>query len=67
MNVAELIEFLKTQPQDMLVVYDVCSEYCLVEAEGIKVKNLCVARPDGWVHRARPDKPTVPYLVLSDY
>lgn len=64
MTVKELIEFLKTQPQDLLVAYKICSEQCLLEEMDIEIKDLCEARPDGWVQNQRPDKPTVKYLVF---
>lgn len=64
MLVSELIELLKTYPQDLPVVYDIFSEQCLLEPKDIEVKPLCEARDDGWVANKRPDKPTVDYLVL---
>lgn len=64
MTIAELIEVLKTKPQDLQVAYELYSEYCLLEAQHIKIRPLCAPRPDGWVHAARPDKPTQHYLVL---
>lgn len=64
MNVAELIEFLKTQRQDLQVVYRCCSEQCLLEAEDIQVGEECQPRADGWVQNKRPDMPTQTYLIL---
>ena len=64
MKVSELIEFLKTQPQDLPVVYKCFSEQCLLEADDIEVRTLGVLRDDGWVHDARPDKPNTEYLVF---
>lgn len=64
MTVAQLIEFLKTQPQEMLVAYDIYSESALMEADMIKVQDLCIAREDGWLHHKRPDMPSQPYLVF---
>jgi hypothetical protein len=64
MKVSQLIAFLKTQPQDIDVCYRCCSEQVLLEADQIKVKHLCEPRPDGWVHDARPDKPTTAYLLF---
>ena len=64
MKVSELIRFLETQPQDLTVVYRCYSEQAVLEADEIKIKELCLARPDGWVHDARPDKPLCQYLVL---
>lgn len=64
MTVAQLIEYLKTQPQDLLVAYEIHSEQCLLELDDIMILDLCVARPDGWIQNKRPDMPTVKYLVL---
>lgn len=64
MIVSELIEFLKTQPQHLPVVYECYSEYALLEAKSIEVDELCPSREDGWVASPRPDKPTRQYLVL---
>ena len=64
MTVAELITLLKKQPQDLQVVYELHSEQVLLEEGDIHIRDLCKPRPDGWVHDARPDKPTQKYLVL---
>lgn len=64
MTVKELIEFLKTQPQELPVVYYCHSEQVLMEKSDIRIENLGKARMDGWVHDARPDEPTVKYLVF---
>ena len=64
MTVKELIEYLKTKPQDILVVYCCHSERCLIEEDEIKVMELCEPRPDGWVQNARSDMPKQKYLVL---
>ena len=64
MNVAELIEFLKQQSQDLPVCYRCCSEYSLLEADQILIEKLCKPRDDGWIHDARPDKDLQEYLVL---
>jgi hypothetical protein len=64
MTVKELIEFLKTQPQDLDVAYHCYSEQTLLEVHEIKIENLCAARPDGWIQNHRPDLPTKPYLVF---
>jgi hypothetical protein len=64
MTVAELISFLQAQPQDMPVAYQLHSEQCLMETKDIAVMELCLPRPDGWVHSKRPDKPTQTYLVF---
>lgn len=64
MTVAELIEFLKTQPQDLQVIHEMCSEYCLLEADAIYIGHACEPRPDGWVPNKRPDKPSKQYLIF---
>lgn len=64
MNVSELIEFLKTQRQDLQVIYQCCSENALLETKDIYVGEACEPRPDGWVANQRTDKPTKTYLVL---
>lgn len=64
MKVSELIEFLKTQPQDILVAYGLYSEQCLMDSVDIGVEELCNPRPDGWIQDKRPDMPTQKYLVF---
>lgn len=64
MTVRELIEFLKTQPQDALVAFCQYSDYTAMEAEHIDLMNLQSARVDGYVGEARPDKPTQQWLVF---
>jgi hypothetical protein len=64
MTVSELIEFLKEQPQDLLVAYECFSEQALLEKEKIAIETLGKPRPDGWVENRRPDKPTQQYLVF---
>ena len=64
MTVAELIEFLKTQDPDMLVVFSIYSEFALLDPELITVGKLCTPRNDGWVHNERPDKPSQEYLIF---
>lgn len=64
MKVSELIEFLKTQPQDLTVVYKLFSEQCILDEENITIRELSRPRPDGWVHNERPDMPTQMYLVF---
>lgn len=64
MTVRELIEFLKDQPQDILVAYDKYSECCLMDAEEILVKEMCDPRNDGWLQMKRPDKPFQQYLIF---
>lgn len=64
MTVAELIAHLQTQPQELQVAYHLFSECALMEAKEISVQEMCVARPDGWIHEKRPDKPSQTYLVF---
>jgi hypothetical protein len=64
MNVRELINFLETLDQNMLVAYQIFSEQCVLEASELAVVELCEPRNDGWVQNARPDKPLVPYLLF---
>lgn len=64
MTVAELIEFLKTQRQDLQVAHQMCSEACVLEADCIGEVQACIARPDGWVQNKRPDMPTQTYLMF---
>ena len=64
MTVAELIEFLRMQPQDMLVAVEKYSEYCLVEHDEIQQIECCEPRADGWIHRGRPDRKTQTILVF---
>lgn len=63
-TVADLIAFLQQQDPTLLVVYQRFSEQCLLEIEEIEVQDLCEPRDDGWVHSARPDKPTQKYLCF---
>lgn len=64
MTVRELIAILQSKPQDIQVAYRCYSEWALLEEKDIDVQALCGAREDGWVHDARPDKPTFDYLTL---
>lgn len=64
MTVGELIALLQTLPAGLPVAYRLYSEQCLLEAKDIEIKPLCPARPDGWVQDARPDIPSIPYLLL---
>lgn len=64
MTVKELIALLQSKPQELQVAYPKYSEWCLLEANDIEIKSLCPARVDGWVHDARPDKPTEDHLVF---
>jgi hypothetical protein len=64
MTVAELIDFLKTQPQHLPVAYCCCSEQALLDAKDIHIEELCRERPDGWIQNRRPDMPTTSYLLF---
>lgn len=64
MTVAELIAFLQTQPQELQVAYRCCSEQVLMNVDDIETYDGCEPRPDGWIHAARPDKPTQTYLMF---
>jgi hypothetical protein len=64
MTVRELISLLQTYPPDLPVAYRIFSENCLLEAKDIEIEMLCEPRDDGWVADQRPDKPSIPYLVL---
>ena len=64
MTVADLIEFLQKQPQDLLVAYELYSEYSLLDTDEIKLVELCEPRPDGWIQKKRPDMQSLTYLVF---
>lgn len=64
MLVSQLIAYLQTQPQDLQVVYDIHSEFCLLKTDDICILEACRPRSDGWVHHSRPDKPSQKYLML---
>ena len=64
MNVAELIAFLQTQPQDALVAYRRYSEQCLIEPKDIMPYEACAPRRDGWIQDKRPDMPTQTYVLF---
>jgi hypothetical protein len=36
----------------------------LLELSEVTITDLQPARPDGWVHHARSDKPTTTYVVF---
>lgn len=63
-TVADLIAHLQTLPQDLPVAYEIHSEQCLLELSDITIEQLQEARPDGWVHHKRPDRPAVQYVVF---
>lgn len=64
MVVSELIEFLKTQPQDVKVAYRRFSEQCLLEVNEIELQEHYHPRADGWIQGRRPDMETETYLML---
>jgi hypothetical protein len=64
MTVADLIEYLKKQPQDIKVAHEMFSEQFLIDENKISVKMLCKPRPDGWIQDLRPDMESEMYLVL---
>lgn len=64
MTVADLIKFLKKQPQDLPVARGLYSEQCLLVAEDIEVVELGLPRDDGWVHAKRSDRPSQKYLLF---
>ena len=64
MTVAELTEHLKTQPQNMLIAYDMFGEHYLMDISEIRVLEACEPRPDGLILDRRPDKPTRKYLCF---
>ena len=64
MTVSELIELLKTKPQDLQVAYELYSEYCLLEAQNVGVIEACEPRPDGWIQHKRNDMPVQSYLMF---
>lgn len=64
MTVAKLIELLKEKPQDAIIGYQCYSENIIMTANQIKLVEACAPRDDGWIHDARPDKPTVTYVMF---
>ena len=64
MNVAELIRFLQTQPQDLLVAYSLYGAKCLLGVEQFGSFEACAPRPDGWIQDKRPDMPAKTYLLF---
>lgn len=65
MTVAELIELLKTYPQDLLVVQQMYSEQYIITPDCFTIKTLCKPRPDGWVQNYRADKESQEYLGIA--
>ena len=64
MTVAEFIEYLKSQPQDITVACRCWSEQCLLDTRDIEFVELCHPREDGWIQNKRPDMETETYLLL---
>jgi hypothetical protein len=64
LTVAQLIEFLRAQPQDLLVAFRIYSEQCILEVRDIEIIDACEPRADGWVQDKRPDMPSRAYLVF---
>lgn len=64
MTVRELIEALRKFDPDLPVCFERFSEHCLMGSDQLVTKQLQPARPDGWVHDARPDKPSTTYIVF---
>lgn len=64
MTVAELINILKKFPKDLPVAYGLYSEQVLLQSDKVRVAELSKPRPDGWIHDARPDKPTQKYVLF---
>jgi len=62
MKVKELIEFLKKQDQEMIVVYRCFSERDTLQESLIEIVEAGLPRPDGWIANKRPDKPSQKYL-----
>jgi hypothetical protein len=64
MTVADLVTYLQTQPQDLLVAYRCCSEQVLLEKSEISIVQLCEPRADGWIQNKRPDMTSRAYLLF---
>lgn len=64
MTVADLIKFLKKQPQELQIAYSLYSEQVILEQEQIKIVELCEPREDGWIQNKRPDMPSKKYLLF---
>ena len=67
MTVSDLIAFLQTQPQDLMVAYELYSEQCLIEVNEIVIMEASVPRHDGWIEHKRSDKPTQKYLLFPGH
>ncbi len=51
MTVADLIEFLKQQSQDMVVIHGFQSEYLVLDLSVVRIENHCKPKPNkiGWL------------------
>ena len=65
MIVAELIQRLQALPQDVQVIKPLWSEFILIAEDDVILTTGVEARPDGWVHDARPDKLEVTYVQIG--
>jgi hypothetical protein len=65
MTVAEYIEVLKKQPQDLQVIIGLFSEYVLLEPYQGEIIKACEPRPDGWIACERPDKKLIDYYLVK--
>ena len=63
-TVADLIEHLKTKPQNLPVAYRRFSEQCLLDLDDIYIIEKCLPRSDGWVQDKRSDMETQEYLMF---
>ena len=64
LTVAELINFLQQQPQNLPVAYYRHSEQCLLQTSDIEIREFCLPRPDGWIQDKRPDMTVQQYLIF---
>ncbi len=66
MTVKELIEFLKTKPEELDVAYQCCSEHKILDQDEMEIKELKCPRPDGWIHDTwrEEDVPKKKYLLM---
>jgi len=64
MTVAELIEYLKTQPQELHVVYQHGSDSCLLHFTTIEIQELPRPWMDCWIPPFKEGRLTQQYLVM---
>lgn len=67
MTVNELIETLKRLPPDLQVVRPLHSEWCLIRADEIVLRELGAPRSDEWVPDLRPGKDARKYVVIGGW